>query len=187
MKLVSIFVENFEGLHSVHYHDERLAEYYRLFELWNDVEYLLEYCQRNQEYIYNDFWKVNRLEEFIDMIQDEAEKLEDFFLSFKENGLYVESGVIQQIFIPLNNHTTSVPSLQESKAKLEVSKPKLRFYAIRINKNTFIHTGGCIKLTHRMEEHPDSQIELNKIISVKEWLKIEGIKNEDDLSYYYEQ
>jgi hypothetical protein len=183
-----IFVEGSEGLHSAHYASEYYAEYFRLFEFWNDYELLLAFCKKNQREIFSDFYGVRRLEQFVEAIIDEAGILEDTFLNFQVNGFYANSNFLQTLFIPLDNKkTVKIPILQESKAKADVLKPKLRLYALRIDKNTFILTGGCIKLSFRMDDNIHTQAELTKIQAVKDYCEISHLKNQDDLSCYYEQ
>lgn len=66
-------------------------------------------------------------------------------------------------------------------------KPIIRIYAIRIEENTFIVTGGAIKLTRAMPEHPDTAEELEKIKKCKKFLQSHGIETANDLIYYYEE
>ena len=186
MTIVPIFVEGTEGLHSMQYPKESDCEYYRLFEIWYDYEYLLNFCKQNKDLIFNDFWAINRLEEFVEMIIEEAYKLEDMFIDFDNVGLARNSSFLQSIFIPLDYREKTVPALQESKAKADVRKPKLRLYAIRVDKNTFILTGGCIKLTLKMDENAYTVRELEKLQIVKEFLQSHQLFNQDDLACYYE-
>lgn len=188
MRIVHIFVdENSEGLHSIHYPTEKLSEYYRLFENWNDYQYLFNFCKKNQHLIFTEFWGINNLERFVDIIIEEAGMLEKQFLDYDESGLGIHSGYLQSIFLPLDNYARTVPMLQESKAKADVIKPKLRLYALRVEKNIFILTGGCIKLTLRMSENEFTRVELEKIEVVKNFLKMENIFTQDDLICYHEQ
>lgn len=187
MKIVDIFVDDFEGLHSSWFSMEALCEYDRLFDLWFDRNYLLNYCKANSVYIFNDYWRFNRLEQFIEMVVDEADKLLEMFDDFAANGFGPDSGILQTIFLPLDNSFKNVPVLQETKAKAETNKGKLRLYALRVDKNTFVLTGGCIKLTHRMEEHKDTQQELEKLSYVAEFCRRNKIYDQDNLACYYEQ
>lgn len=187
MKIETIFVDEFEGLHSIKYPEEEFCEFNRLFEIWFDREYLLKYCKKNAEYIFNDYWRFNRLEDFIEMIVEEADRLLQVFETFAENGFGANSRELQKIFLPLINRIVFVPALQKSKAKAETNKGKLRLYALRVDDNTFVVTGGCIKLTHRMEEHVDTLKELKKMDYVSIFLKENGIYNQDNLACYYEQ
>ncbi len=187
MKIEVIFVDEYEGLHSIHFPSEEVCEYSRLFDLWSDREYLLNYCKKNSDYIFNEYWRFSRLEEFIEMIVEEADKLLDMFEYYAENGFSPGSNELQKIFLPLENKFRTVPVLQESKAKAETNKGKLRLYALRVDQNTFVLTGGCIKLTHRMDQHEDTIRELEKMSEVSNFLKETEIYNQDNLACYYEQ
>ena len=52
-------------------------------------------------------------------------------------------------------------------------------YALRLSANTFIMTGGTIKLTQRMEERSHTERELVKLEKVKEFLRRNGIHDGD--------
>jgi hypothetical protein len=60
----------------------------------------------------------------------------------------------------------------------------LRIYAIKIESNCFLITGGAIKLTHTMQEHPDTLLELKKLNKVKNFLINEGILDKDSIEEY---
>jgi hypothetical protein len=187
MKIEIIFADEYEGLHSAWFSNENDCEFDRLFDLWVDRTYLLAYCKKNAQFIFNDYWRFNRLEEFIEMIVAEADTLMAIFDHFAETGFGPESGALQQIFLPLDNRFKNVPDLQESKAKAVTNRGKLRMYALRIDKNTFVVTGGCIKFTHRMEEHEDTKVELTKLLDVYKFLNEQEIYDQDKLACYYEQ
>ena len=74
--------------------------------------------------------------------------------------------------------------LQPSKGLIKnkiIRNPKLRIYAVRIAENTYVVTGGAIKLTDRMEERPHTKEQLVRLTKVKDWLRDEGILYPDDL------
>jgi hypothetical protein len=92
---------------------------------------------------------------------------------------------LQHVFKPLDNRESNITELQLSKASVKTrarKNPKLRIYAVRIGENTYVVTGGAIKLTHKMDERPHTQRQLSKLISVKDWLKREGIFYPEDLT-----
>jgi hypothetical protein len=188
MKLKPIFVNDVnEGLHCVHYDGQYLNEYDRLFELWTDTQYLTEYFISNAQYLQTGFFSIS-VDEAITKILDEAEKLENLIDDYSDEGFQNKGNNLQMLFLPLKNTEYKLPEYQETKAKIagpRVHKPMLRVYAIRLGVNTFVITGGAIKLTHLMMQHPDTKEELNKILEVKTFLKREGILIEDDLNYYY--
>jgi hypothetical protein len=52
-------------------------------------------------------------------------------------------------------------------------------YAIRIDENCFVISGGAIKLTHLMKVRPHTQRELDKLDAAKSYLQKQGIFDED--------
>lgn len=59
---------------------------------------------------------------------------------------------------------------------------KLRIYAIRIDENLFVITGGAIKLVLLMEDHPDTRAEKVKLEQAKDYFKKQDVFNDD--SFY---
>ena len=51
----------------------------------------------------------------------------------------------------------------------------LRIYAIRLEKNVFVVTGGAIKLTHTMQERVHTQLELDKLNLCRQYLVDNGV------------
>ncbi|MEA3496047.1 MAG: hypothetical protein U9R42_08430 [Bacteroidota bacterium] len=62
----------------------------------------------------------------------------------------------------------------------------MRIYAIRIEENVFIITGGAIKLTKTMNEREHLKNELKKLENVKQFLILEGIIDNDSIVDYLE-
>ncbi|SHM40976.1 hypothetical protein SAMN05443669_103510 [Flavobacterium xanthum] len=57
-------------------------------------------------------------------------------------------------------------------------------YAIKIGPNTFIVTGGAIKLVGTMDERTHLLKEKQKLEDIKYYLKEEGILDQDDFEVY---
>ena len=57
----------------------------------------------------------------------------------------------------------------------------LRLYAIKIDEDTFVITGGAIKLPlhHLMDDREHTRIELQKLKSAKSYLKENGVFDEE--------
>jgi hypothetical protein len=51
----------------------------------------------------------------------------------------------------------------------------LRIYAIRLEANVYIVTGGAIKLTHLMQDKEHTVLELEKLNKCKAFLKLNGV------------
>lgn len=198
-----IFVEptSFEGLYTFCYSNNEIDqdldsennyinEFDRLFENWTDTEYVTNYLLANKSYIETEYFQHVYIDDLIEKIINEAEELEQLFYDYAETGFLDKKNSLQVIFKPLKNKETNLPQHQFSKSKIDNRKlfprPILRVYAIRMSENTFIVTGGCIKLTRLMNEHPDTDLELKKIENVKAYLKKNNLNSLDDLIYRYE-
>lgn len=58
----------------------------------------------------------------------------------------------------------------------------LRIYAIRIDTNTYVITGGGIKLTKTMNDREHLINELEKLTKVKEWLEENGFLDQKSVT-----
>ncbi len=165
MKIVNIFDKK---LYAFHYDDEEENELKRLLSLWNDVYYLYDFLIKNKQ----DIGKQS-IEELINIISNDAEKIDDLLyeLSSSDN--------LESFFKQLHN--------QEYQSHIQLSKRKgrksyLRLYALKIDKNCFIITGGAIKLTQLMEEREHTQKELIKLNKCRDYLKENEVFDSD--SFY---
>jgi hypothetical protein len=158
MEINRIFAEN---LFSFKFENEALNEYERLLEVWNDPEYLVNFVERNKSYL-----KGCSLEEFVESVLDDALTLEHTLKQYANS--------LNRFFQPLDNNEMRARLLSLQKRRCRY----LRLYAIKIDDNMFVVTGGVIKLTRTMSEHPDTVIELTKLNRCKEYLKSMGIFDE---------
>ena len=161
MKIVPILVEN---LYACQYNGEAHNEYARIMDLWDDVLYLREYAQENN---------ISDMRGFVMEVRTNARYIDDLIEHINKGHALLET-----FFRPLNDleSGTKVLSLQKGK------RYQLRIYAIRLDVNLFIITGGAIKLVHKMKEHQDTQIELVKLNHVKTYLKNNFVFDSD--SFY---
>lgn len=162
MKIVSIFEDR---LFALHYQHEAYNEYDRLMNLWTEVSYLKDYAERNKEAdVYG----------FISQILNDAEQIQDFIerlTQMKEPyGFYFE---------PLQySEQTKLLAFQKGKIK----QNRLRYYAIKLDDNCYLITGGAIKMTQKMSDHPDTTKELNKLKIARAYLNKHDVFDQD--SFY---
>lgn len=193
MELKPIFVdeESGEGLYAVQYDNNELDEFERIFDLWNDAEYVHNYCIKNQQFLKEDYFDGVAIDTIESKIFKEAGELEQLLEEYVNDGFENKGRNLQMIFKPLNNYEYLLPVRQEGKARVEKGrnfpKPILRVYGIRLGLNTFVITGGAIKLTKSMIDHPDTKEELSKFEIVKSFLRDNDISTDEDLNFYYEQ
>jgi hypothetical protein len=159
MKIVAIFAEQ---IFAFHYANEAHNEYERLMELWTDVAFLKDYANKNN---------VVDIRAFVKEVVENAEQIQDFLENLSQNnqpyGCYFE---------PLQDaERNRLLAFQKGKIKKSI----LRYYAIKLDDNCFVITGGAIKMSQTMQEHPDTNNELNKLKEAREYLKQNGVFDED--------
>ncbi len=167
MKIIDIFADVFPGhLFSVVWDDINALDV--LFQNWTSVLYLRNYAHKNS---------IKNVKSFVTAVTEEIGTLDAFFIYVVERKVD-----LNQFFRPLYNaeYFEKVLSLQKGKFKNHM----LRIYAIKIESNCFLITGGAIKLTHTMQEHPDTLLELKKLNKVKNFLINEGILDKDSIEEY---
>lgn len=59
----------------------------------------------------------------------------------------------------------------------------MRLYAIRLDPNLYVITGGAIKLTETMNERDHTKNELQKLEQAAVWLKEIGFESSDDYGF----
>lgn len=189
--LVAIFANGqkpYDGLYAIRHNKQKLDEFARLLKNWNDTHYVMSYFMVNEEYLKDDYFIHDTIDELVSKVRAEINVLTAQLEKYSEQG-YSNAGVnLEYIFKPLKEKRFDISELQGAKAilsKKETDKPILRIYGIRLDKNTFIITGGAIKLVHFMKNHPDTNHELQKIEEVRNWLRENGITTQDDLIYSY--
>jgi len=182
MELLCIFVdeETGEGLYSILYGREEKDEYERLFDNWADASYVLEYLKQNQKYLAADYFAGADIEDIASKIDKESEELENAI----ENHFFDSDKTLQMLFLPIGKQYL-LPLHQKTKALVNdrryFPRPVLRIYGIRISDNSFVITGGAIKLVHSMMDHPDTEKELQKLEIARAFLVTNGFNTSKDL------
>jgi hypothetical protein len=100
------------------------------------------------------------------------------------SGTNIDGNNLSIVFQPLRNLDYTQKELQQVKAKTQIQRKWLRIYAIKIGPNTFIVTGGAIKLVGTMDERTHLLKEKQKLDDIKYYLKEEGILDQDDFEVY---
>lgn len=172
MKIVPIFGEH---LKAIKYPEEEKDEFARLFELWQDSEYLEDFFEAHETDLASGFWGDIGVIEATLETYDYAEQLEEKLLLYAQQSKEELLQGLDQIFKPLHDSQTQVRHLNKSKAK----RKWLRIYALRIDTNVYIITGGAIKLTRTMQERAHTGQELIKLEEVRKFLILKGIDDNE--------
>ena len=110
-----------------------------------------------------------------DTLRD-ASELESIILDFDSNTDY------ERFFRPLENSRISEMCLGREKAKgkrIRRHDSWLRVYALKFETNSYLITGGSIKLTRAMQEREHTDLELRRLNMVRDYLIGAGITDLD--------
>jgi hypothetical protein len=155
---------------------KREEEFKRVFEQWQDAEYLDTFFNEHSDDLTNGFYGVITCDDAILRTRDDAKqlgrKIESIAALTKKK---LQKEEIEKLFVPLDNKLA-----QELRVKAHGLSRKswLRLYAIKFDE-TIIITGGTIKLTATMNERAHTKIELEKLRKVKDYLIEQGVCDRD--------
>jgi len=167
MKIVPIFASY---LYSFQF-KEGSDELSSLFDFWTNQEELRTYFQVHQDvltYYHTD------IEEAIGQTIENAESLYDLLSENKKN--------LDGLFQPLSANSFSVKQLPHYKSR----RKWLRIYAIKIESNYYVITGGAIKQLQTMQDHPDTNAEFIKLKKCRDYLISNGVFDPDSLIDFIE-
>lgn len=173
MKIVDIFAN--KKLHAFHYDGAATNELDKLLDLWNDTGYLYSFLKDNEK----DILKGKNLYQLINDIITNANAIDDILFEIANN----DTRHLEEYFKPLHNQEYKIVTLSLQKGK----NSYLRLYAIRIDYNCFVITGGAIKFTHLMEERTHSEEELKKLNQCRDFLKENGVVDSDSFFEFLNQ
>ena len=174
MKFVRI-IDGFDHLWAVQAQDKEVDELTILFRNWTNGEYLLDFFMENLKDL-KKYFHIKRLDEAVNDTFEDAEALQELVLDLP----YTEH--LDQIFKPLAITDNRAAELSREKARnwnRERHASWLRIYAIRLEPNVYIVTGGAIKLTRTMQEREHTAIELRKLNRRKNFLQANGVFDKD--------
>ena len=89
---------------------------------------------------------------------------------------------LDELFKPLDITDTRMSELTREKARnwaRDRHASWLRIYAIRLEPNVYVVTGGAIKLSRTMQEREHAARELDKLNRCKAFLKANGVFDQD--------
>lgn len=170
MQFVRI-IKGYDHLWAVKEPDKEYDELTALFEKWNDADFLLDFFMDNLEDL-TKYFHIEKVSQAIQDTFDDADELEELILEFP----YTED--LDSLFKPLDITDTRSTELTRQKARnwnRDRHASWLRVYAIRLEPNVYVVTGGTIKLTHLMQDREHTILELQKLNKCKAYLKANGV------------
>jgi len=191
MEIVSIFAAVEGSLLTVLYDEYDngdkgypLHELTRLIDNWTDPIYLKEFFTKHENDLKNGFWGEITIQEAIERTIAEADALEARLYEIAEKGKTDKIEHLSGLFKPLHNKkATRAVELEASKVYGPGKQSWLRIYAIRIETNVFVISGGAIKLTANMQGRTHTLLELDKLEITKQFLIDNSLVDKEDFDF----
>ncbi len=169
MKVVRIFADQL-NLFAFHFEGVKMNELRRLLTLWNDTAYLHEFVTNNKSDVPNNV----SIRTLVFQLIKDANDIDDTIIEISSN----PKRSLEEFFKPLDNQEYHIVELSKQKGR----KNYLRLFAIKIDNNCFVITGGAIKFHHLNKDRPHTQKEMQKIDRCRDYLKDNGVFDAD--SFY---
>lgn len=177
MKFVRV-INGYDHLWAVKEPDKEYDELTSLFENWNNADFLFDFFKENIEDLIENY-QIEKISEAIKDTFEDADDLEGLVLDFP----YTEN--LDELFKPLDITDIKSTELTRRKARKEDRRQHaswLRIYAIRLEKNVYVVTGGAIKLTRLMQDREHTALELEKLNKCKAFLKANGVFDKESFT-----
>lgn len=168
MEINGIFEVVLDSLYSVKYEGEERHELLKLFELWRDVDFLEPFFRSHYADLHK-FWGNLTVREAARITKDESKNLEKELYRLALKGCHERGENLSMLFKPLMQESVRQP-FEKCKARGSHRKSWLRIYAIRLDVNEYVISGGAIKLTRTMNERQHLLTELEKLECVRKYL-----------------
>lgn len=184
MEIVEIYTD---WLYSIHFDEEDLNEFHRIFKEWHDLDYLVKFFSENADYMNIPFWEEAGLdcrnpEVCAQKVIDEANDLETYIKLLVENMNKGEKPDFDEYFHFLEGKYKCLWSLEPMKSYGTGRPSLLRLYAIKLGNNCYLIVYGGIKLGSTIQSSPVLKDKVfNKIDNVLSYLKSNGITDSEDI------
>ena len=180
MKFVPIFDDE-DCLLSTKKDNEKQDEFSKIFDQWTDIEYLEEFFTTHESDLKRPFWEGISIEQAIFETRNEAIKFRKYLKRISEKPPKERKPLFLRLFHPLSQDQGISSFFEKKKAYGKRNKTWLRIYALKAGEDMYIITGGAIKLTDNMGERPHTMRELKKLEICEQFLRCEGIVDEDGI------
>ncbi len=141
------------------------------FNNWMDIDWLERFFSNNAADLLKYFTITNLEDAIFDTFSD-AIRLQSVILDLSPDT------DLDMLFRPLDNYRTAEMVLGKEKAKgfrTSGHSSWLRLYALKLEPQAYVITGGAIKLTHTMNERQHTINELKKMEAVRNFLIENGV------------
>jgi hypothetical protein len=179
MQIVRIFDDDF--LLTVHYDGLETDTFTQIFNNWTDIEYLEGFFTLNEFDLKRDFWGGISIEDAVIETRNEALKLREYIYGLTKKTLKNRISIFKRLFKPLTKTLIGNDIIAKKKSYGLRKNSWLRIYALKLDDDMFVITGGAIKLTDNMEEREHTRKELLNLDNCLTFLKNQGIIDKDGM------
>ncbi len=189
MKIEGIFEIVNEALLSIQYQDDRYEDkkvnaFELCFKQWQDVSYLEDFFESHKQDLQSDFWsKIDVVDAVMQTLNEAQKFIDDILYCAKEGKTESDNSLDNIIFKPLHKEDTTYIRQKSKAYGSDGGHSWLRIYAIRLDSNLYLVTGGAIKLVKSMQEREHLALELKKLDFVAGYLKSLGLEDATDYGY----
>lgn len=168
MEIINTFVP---GLTTFKFHSK--DELDRNLDLWTDEKYLYDYFEKNESNL--EYYNVKSIKEAVLITIKQARKIQEKLFELMND----ESKNLDELFQNLDDNEYHEITLSKQKYR----QSWLRLYAIKIESNHYVITGGAIKLVHKMNQNELTKNEKQIIENCRNYLLDNGVY---DAESFYE-
>jgi len=161
MRFVDIFAPY---LYAVSFNEEG-DEFSNFIDFLTDTSQLEQYFNDNKSLL---IYSGLSIEDAVNRLSELAIEIYDYLNANKEN--------LDEVFEPI-----SAVAGERVLYKMKFKKEWIRLYAIQIESKYYVITGGAIKQSQKMSDHPATENQLAKMEQIRIFLKNEGITDIDGL------
>lgn len=173
MKIVSIFGS--ENLYAVHYEGDSSHVFDMLIDNWTDPMFVDSFLTKNKK----DLPKDKSIKALRDQIGRDIELIENKFNEISDNKIQS----VDQFFKPLDKNDYRIVNMQLQKGR----KNYFRIYAIRIDDDCYVITGGTLKFLHLMKDAKYTQDEKTRLDTCKFYLQRQSVVDAESFYCYIEE
>lgn len=163
MRIVPIFAPR---LFAFHYPQEPLNALDTVLDNWSDMNYLNTFVETHIAY----FPPAQSMASLVTKLANDAGDLDDIIFKLSTDSALS----LDTFFKPLYNSEYRMVQLSLQKGRLNY----LRLYAIKVDSNCFVVTGGAIKPFQTMQEDEETQKQLQQLKTCKSFLQQQGVFDE---------
>lgn len=180
MEIIALFEPY---IYSIRYDGQEQNEFDRLMSEWNDISQLLTFLENNRESLRANVWKeIDEPFKAARQVLDEAAALEELFERLYEHTQEGKTPDFDSHFQYLDGKYKYEIKYQPMKSYGQGTPSLLRIYAIKMDDNIYLITGGGVKLGSSIQNSPGLKDHvLQNIDNVRAWLRQNGIIDGDDL------